>query len=275
MAPDRFRAHGGGNDQLMDEPTTRPTRPMLLFGGSGQVGGELLSALPAIGSVIAPRRDEADLTNPESLRDTIRRAKPWVVVNAAALTNVDRAEREPELARAVNEIAPGAIAEGPSPPPHHPYALGIFGHRTRFVATLLRDLPAKRELRIVADQVGSPTWSRSLALATVEILRSIRSGRIWGHRSSAQVLGTVQRARGDVIWCQAPAVADGAAPNARRSSFLIGALLARAACDFPDRCRLIIPCTRSSCRRIDGVSLWLAAFGPSRRSTFPAISSRF
>jgi dTDP-4-dehydrorhamnose reductase len=212
----------------MDEPTTRPTRPMLLFGGSGQVGRELLSALPAIGSVIAPPRDEADLTNPESLRDTIRRVKPWVVVNAAALTNVDRAEREPELARAVNEIAPGAIAEasahvgailvhystdyvfdGDRTTPYDEYAaphpISVYGTtklagernvaaaqvrhliiRTSwvysatgpgFVATLLRDLPAKRELRIVADQVGSPTWSRSLALATVEILRSILRDR--------------------------------------------------------------------------------------------------
>jgi dTDP-4-dehydrorhamnose reductase len=208
----------------MDDATTRPARPMLLFGGSGQVGRELLSVLPAVGAVIAPRRSDADLTSPESLRDTIRRVKPWVVVNAAALTNVDQAEREPELARAVNEIAPGAIAEaaahvgaivvhystdyvfgGDRTTPYDEYAtphpISVYGAtklagerniaaaevphliiRTSwvysatgsgFVATLLRDLPAKRELRIVADQVGSPTWSRSLARATAEILRSI------------------------------------------------------------------------------------------------------
>ena len=41
-----------------------------------------------------------------------------------------------------------------------------------FVASLLRDLPGKPTVRIVADQVGSPTWSRSLAMATAALVRA-------------------------------------------------------------------------------------------------------
>jgi dTDP-4-dehydrorhamnose reductase len=45
-----------------------------------------------------------------------------------------------------------------------------------FVASLLRDLPGKTSMRIVADQVGSPTWSRSLARATADLIRAIVRG---------------------------------------------------------------------------------------------------
>jgi len=41
-----------------------------------------------------------------------------------------------------------------------------------FVASLLRDLPGKQIVRIVADQVGTPTWSRSLASATAALVQA-------------------------------------------------------------------------------------------------------
>lgn len=86
-------------------------RPLLVLGANGQVGRELTSALAALGEVIALDRAAADLSNPESLREIIRRAAPRAVVNAAAYTAVDRAESESDLAHRVNAQAPGVLAE--------------------------------------------------------------------------------------------------------------------------------------------------------------------
>jgi dTDP-4-dehydrorhamnose reductase len=84
---------------------------ILLLGRNGQVGWELERALAPLGRVAAPGRREADLADPGTLRDAVRRHRPRLVVNAAAYTAVDRAESEPELAFAVNAAAPGVLAE--------------------------------------------------------------------------------------------------------------------------------------------------------------------
>ena len=84
---------------------------VLVFGASGQVGRELPAALASLGMVTALDRAAADLSDAESLRSVIRFHRPQVIVNAAAYTAVDRAEREPELARAVNAVAPAVLAE--------------------------------------------------------------------------------------------------------------------------------------------------------------------
>ena len=95
----------------LNGPADRLNRPLVVFGGSGQVGRQLRLSLAPLGSVIAPTRAEADLTDPDSLRTVIERVRPRVIVNAAALTNVDHAERDPALANAVNTIAPRVMAE--------------------------------------------------------------------------------------------------------------------------------------------------------------------
>ena len=84
---------------------------ILLTGASGQVGWELRNALAPLGRVIAPGRDELDLTSAEAIRTTIRAAAPAIIVNAAAYTAVDKAEGEPTLAMQVNAVAPGVMAE--------------------------------------------------------------------------------------------------------------------------------------------------------------------
>jgi dTDP-4-dehydrorhamnose reductase len=54
---------------------------------------------------------DVDLAEPDSVRRTIRDARPEVVVNAAAYTAVDRAEAEREIAFAVNADGPRVLAE--------------------------------------------------------------------------------------------------------------------------------------------------------------------
>src|SRR5213595_196858 len=57
------------------------------------------------------KRAQLDLADFQAIRRVTREARADVIVNAAAYTAVDRAEREPELAMAVNGGAPGVIAE--------------------------------------------------------------------------------------------------------------------------------------------------------------------
>lgn len=84
---------------------------VLVTGSRGQVGAELVRALEGRAEVIAHDRTTLDLTKPREIAARIREARPDVVANAAAYTAVDRAEAEPDLARAVNAIAPRLIAE--------------------------------------------------------------------------------------------------------------------------------------------------------------------
>lgn len=80
---------------------------LLVFGSSGQVAMELRRRLPD--SVFLSRAD-ADLTDPEACAQAIRATAADAVVNAAAYTQVDKAEAEEALATRVNGAAPAAMA---------------------------------------------------------------------------------------------------------------------------------------------------------------------
>ena len=88
---------------------------ILLLGKNGQVGWELQRSLAPLGELIALDRHSPDLCGDlaklQSLADTVRAVRPDVIVNAAAHTAVDKAESEPELARMLNALAPGVLAQ--------------------------------------------------------------------------------------------------------------------------------------------------------------------
>lgn len=84
---------------------------ILLLGAGGQLGRELAAILPACGPTIALDRTALDLTDPDAIARKVRDVQPQFVVNAAAYTEVDRAEDERERAFAVNAVAPGVLAE--------------------------------------------------------------------------------------------------------------------------------------------------------------------
>ncbi len=84
---------------------------ILVTGKTGQVGYELERSLQGLGQVIALDRAQMDLSNLAQVREVIRSIKPQLIVNPAAYTAVDQAEKEPELAMRINAEAPGVMAE--------------------------------------------------------------------------------------------------------------------------------------------------------------------
>src|SRR5574340_178021 len=88
---------------------------ILLLGKDGQVGWELQRSLAPLGELVAldadSREMRGDFTDLDGLVRTVRAVAPDVIVNAAAHTAVDKAESEPELARAINALAPAALAQ--------------------------------------------------------------------------------------------------------------------------------------------------------------------
>jgi dTDP-4-dehydrorhamnose reductase len=87
----------------------------LLLGGSGQVGTELLALpLPRGVEVVAPDEGTLDLTDHGAIESVIADGTWSAVINAAAYTDVDRAESEEARALAINGEAPARLAAATS-----------------------------------------------------------------------------------------------------------------------------------------------------------------
>jgi dTDP-4-dehydrorhamnose reductase len=84
---------------------------MLVFGATGQVGWSLLRRAPADIQVEGVTRADVDLLKRDAAAAYIAAHDADVVVNAAAYTDVDRAETEPDLAFQINGVAPAEMAE--------------------------------------------------------------------------------------------------------------------------------------------------------------------
>ncbi len=84
---------------------------ILLFGGGGQLGQELsrLASERKI-ALTSLSRAQADIADSDQVTHAIQRVKPDFVINAAAYTNVDRAEDEYEAALQANAHGPGILA---------------------------------------------------------------------------------------------------------------------------------------------------------------------
>ncbi|CAG7597690.1 dTDP-4-dehydrorhamnose reductase [Candidatus Vallotia tarda] len=89
-----------------------PSRAAILVtGATGQVGFELVCAMQGIGKIIALDRTAFNLFEPSQMRRVIRAIKPVVIVNAAAYTAVDAAEKNSGLAMQVNAKALSVLAD--------------------------------------------------------------------------------------------------------------------------------------------------------------------
>lgn len=86
-------------------------RPIVVIGKSGQVAEALVRRAHDHGvALVAGGREDADLRDLERLKSFVLANRPSVVINAAAYTAVDQAEREPDDALALNGEAPARLA---------------------------------------------------------------------------------------------------------------------------------------------------------------------
>jgi dTDP-4-dehydrorhamnose reductase len=206
---------------------------ILITGAEGQVGSEVTQLLAQNSPVMALNRQNCDLLELDRLDAIVRGFHPCAIVNAAAYTAVDKAETEVDMARKINGLAPGILAnvakeldipfihistdyvfnghnyipylETDSTSPLSVYGqtklegeqsilqvggkylnlrtawvYGCYG-KGNFVKTMLRLGESRPEIRVVTDQIGTPTWAKTIAATIGELLprldrREIESG---------------------------------------------------------------------------------------------------
>lgn len=78
---------------------------IFLTGKNGQLGYQLEHDLKRAYELIATDRSTLDLINFQLIEDAVLKVKPDLIINAAAYTNVDKAEKEKDLAYQVNALA--------------------------------------------------------------------------------------------------------------------------------------------------------------------------
>lgn len=83
---------------------------VLLTGANGQLGRCFQDRAPKGMELIVLTRGQLDIANQANVIALCDKLKPDLIVNAAAYTAVDKAESEPEIARATNTIGPENLA---------------------------------------------------------------------------------------------------------------------------------------------------------------------
>jgi dTDP-4-dehydrorhamnose reductase len=87
------------------------TIKVMLTGKDGQLGKALVEKIPEGIEIVAMGRQDLDLSSKEACHNAVLEHRPDWVLNGGAYTAVDRAESEPELAMAINAVAPEAFAQ--------------------------------------------------------------------------------------------------------------------------------------------------------------------
>lgn len=83
---------------------------ILLLGGAGMLGHALQETFTDSDLTVWDR-PELDITNREQVKEKIAALKPEVIINAAAYTNVDQAEKDKDAAFAVNATGVQNVAQ--------------------------------------------------------------------------------------------------------------------------------------------------------------------
>lgn len=199
---------------------------VVLTGARGLLGTELTEVVGRRHLVIGLSRDACDVTSP-TVPETLSALHPDLVIHAAAYTDVDGCERDPERAFRINGEGTGRVAaacrqlrvpllyfstdyifDGAKGAPYHeddpPNPLSVYGRskwegevqvrrhleeyfivRTAwlygrsgrsFVRTILEQARGGKTLRVVDDQIGSPTSGADLAEGVLELIEKAPFG---------------------------------------------------------------------------------------------------
>ena len=87
------------------------SRPILVTGGGGLLGRSLAALSTDGRPVVALGRGELDVADRASVAAALERYRPAAIVNAAAMTDVDGCERDPQAAERANVDGPRVLAE--------------------------------------------------------------------------------------------------------------------------------------------------------------------
>lgn len=199
----------------------------LVLGAGGQLARDLEAVFQREGGVSSYSETDVDITDEEAVWDAVRESEPDVVLNAAAYTNVEKAEEDSDTAFRVNEYGARCVArvsaEMDIPVVYYstdyvfsgqkgaPYEVddriapaGVYARSkaageaatrstnarhyivrtawlygpgpSNFVEKILKAATTRPELRVVTDEIGSPTYTWDLAEATLALCQCGRFG---------------------------------------------------------------------------------------------------
>lgn len=206
-------------------------KKVLLLGAEGMFGVDGREIFSQSGFDVYPADlPQTDITNLDSLEKIFEKLYPNFVINAAAYTDVDGAEKEKDLAMKINRdgafnvakmckkygsflvhistdyIFDGGKKEGYVESDELFNPLNFYGEtklqgelkikevlplekflicrtqwlygrgRNNFVKTIVKVSSEKKEIEVISDQWGVPTWTKELAMQIVYLIRNGISG---------------------------------------------------------------------------------------------------
>ena len=195
---------------------------IMIIGSEGMLGHDLVDVLSVENEVSTTTIDTLDITDIDKTIETVKRNDPDVLIHAAAFTDVDGSESNPDLAFKVNATGTRNVAvacheancamvyictdyvfDGTNNSPYREYdqthPLGVYGktkhtgelyirdllnkfyiirtswlygyHGPNFVTTMLNLAKKTKDISVVNDQIGSPTYTVDLANAIALLIK--------------------------------------------------------------------------------------------------------
>jgi len=201
-------------------------KEILLTGGTGQLGKEILKFLSKKFNVYAPTREELDLEKTDKIYRYCTKVKPHILILAGAYTDVDRAESEKEKAFKTNFLSTKEFVKYAAEKDRIlifissdyvfdgkkeiyseidlPQPLCFYGKtkylaekeiisnlkkyfiirtswlygegKNNFIFKFVEKVKTEKNIKVVTDRYGSPTYTKDVALALITLIYSKRYG---------------------------------------------------------------------------------------------------
>ena len=83
---------------------------VLIFGGTGLLGSDIIRACIKDYDITGLNSKDINVTDMEAVYKKVKEVKPDCVINSAAITDVDKCEKNADMAYTVNALGPKNIA---------------------------------------------------------------------------------------------------------------------------------------------------------------------